>query len=167
MLRERAERAEREREILRRENERLRQQVDQLKRQLDEARRAGYRQAAPFAKPLKKHPKRPGRKPGDAYGPKARRRVPPRIDDTHDAPLPRGCPGCGDRVIETGVATQYQEELPVPRVVVRAFQVRIGRCRRCGRRVQGRHALQTSDALGAAAAQLGPQAVAFAVILNK
>lgn len=166
-LRERAERAEREREILRRENERLRQQVDHLKRQLDAARRAGYRQAAPFAKPLNTHPKRPGRKPGDAYGPKARRRVPPRIDDTPEAPLPTCCPACGDRVIETGVATQYQEELPVPRVLVRAFQVRIGRCRGCGRRVQGRHALQTSDALGAAAAQLGPQAVAFAVILNK
>jgi transposase len=33
--------------------------------------------------------------------------------------------------------------------------------------VQGRHPLQTSDALGAAAAQLGPQAIAFAVLLNK
>jgi transposase len=33
--------------------------------------------------------------------------------------------------------------------------------------VQGRHSLQTSDALGAAAVQLGPQAVALAVILNK
>lgn len=166
-VRERAERAEREREILRRENARLRQQIDRLKRQLDEARRAGYRQAAPFAKPLKTDPKRPGRKPGDAYGPTARRGVPARIDETHAAPLPRCCPGCGDRLVETGVAMQYQEELPVPRVVVRAFQVRIGRCRGCGRRIQGRHALQTSDALGAAAAQLGPQAVAFAVILNK
>jgi transposase len=33
--------------------------------------------------------------------------------------------------------------------------------------VQGRHPLQTSDALGAAAVQLGPQAVALAVLLNK
>jgi transposase len=33
--------------------------------------------------------------------------------------------------------------------------------------VQGRHPLQTSDALGAASAQLGAQATAFAVILNK
>jgi transposase len=161
------ERAEREREILRRENERLRQQVDRLKRQLDEARRAGYRQAAPFAKPLTKYPKRPGRKAGRGYGPKARRRVPARIDETHHARLPPRCPGCGDPLVETGVATQYQEELPVPRVVVRAFQVHIGRCPGCGRRIQGRHALQTSDALGAAAAQLGPQAVTFAVILNK
>lgn len=33
--------------------------------------------------------------------------------------------------------------------------------------MQGRHPLQTSDALGAAAVQVGPQAVALAVILNK
>ena len=157
----------RERDQLQRERERLRHHIDHLKRQLDDARRAGFRQAAPFAKPLKKQPKRPGRKAGRAYGPKARRRHPARVDERYDAPLPPRCPGCGDHVIQTGVATQYHEELPVPRVVVRAFQVRIGRCRGCGRRVQGRHALQTSDALGAAAAQLGPQAVAFAVILNK
>ncbi len=67
----------------------------------------------------------------------------------------------------TGVATQVQEELPVPRVVVRQFEVAIGACRACGRRVQGRHRLQSSDALGAAGVQLGPQMVAWAVILNK
>jgi transposase len=55
----------------------------------------------------------------------------------------------------------------VQRPRVRAFQVHIGRCTQCRRRVQGRHPLQTSDALGAAAAQLGPQATAFAVLLNK
>jgi transposase len=65
------------------------------------------------------------------------------------------------------VATQYQEELPVQRPIVRAFHVHIGQCTRCRRRVQGRHPLQTSDALGAAAAQWGPQTVALAVLLNK
>lgn len=65
------------------------------------------------------------------------------------------------------VATQYQEELPVQRPIVRRFDIQIGQCRQCRRRVQGRHPLQTSDALGAAAVQLGPQAVAFAVLLNK
>ena len=165
--RERAEQAERERETLRRENERLRQQVDRLKRQLDAARRAGFRQAAPFAKPLTPDPKRPGRKVGRAYGPKARRRTPLRIDEHYAAALPTACAVCQAPVIETGVATQYQEELPVARVVVRAFQVHIGHCQGCGRRVQGRHPLQTSDALGAAAAQLGPQVTAFAAILNK
>jgi transposase len=50
---------------------------------------------------------------------------------------------------------------------VRAFHIAIGQCAACGRRVQGRHPLQTSDALGAAAAQLGPAAVTLAVVLNK
>ena len=50
---------------------------------------------------------------------------------------------------------------------MRAFRVAIGTCRACGRRVQGRHRLQTSDALGAAGVQLGPQVVASAAILNK
>ena len=79
----------------------------------------------------------------------------------------RRCPACGGAVRETRIATQYQEELPVPRVVVRQFRIHIGTCRACGRRVQGRHPLQTSDALGAASAQLGTQVIAFAVILNK
>jgi transposase len=37
----------------------------------------------------------------------------------------------------------------------------------CGRRVQGRHPLQTSDALGAAAVHIGPEAVALVVVLHK
>ncbi len=172
--RKRAEDAERERDTLRRERdqlqretERLRHRIDHLKRQLDDARRAGFRQAAPFAKPLKKDPKRPGRKPGRAYGPKARRRHPPRVDERYDVPLPAHCPGCAGPVTPTGIATQYQEELPVTRVVVRRFDIQVGRCNRCRRRVQGRHPLQTSDALGAAAAQLGAEVIALVVILNK
>lgn len=173
-LRERAERAERERdderrarERLQRENERLRRENEHLKRQLDDARRAAHRQAAPFAKSLTRHPRRPGRRAGAQYGPKARRRRPRRIDERHEAPLPRACPDCGGALRATRIATQYQEELPVPDIVVREFRVHIGECRACGRRVQGRHPLQTSDALGAASAQLGAQVIAFAVILNK
>jgi transposase len=52
-----------------------------------------------------------------------------------------------------------------PRVT--RFDVAIGRCRHCRRRVQGRHPRQSSDALGAAASQLGPQALALAADLNK
>ena len=65
------------------------------------------------------------------------------------------------------MTAQYQEDLPPVRPVVRRFDVHIGRCRRCGRRVQGRHPLQTSDAVGAAAVQLGPQALAVAASFNK
>jgi len=172
--RKRAEEAERERDALRRERdqlqretERLRHRIDHLKRQLDDARRAGFRQAAPFAKLLKKNPKRPGRKAGRAYGPKARRQCPPRVDERYAVPLPAHCPGCAGPITPTGIASQYQEELPVTRVVVRQFDIQVGRCDRCRRRVQGRHPLQTSDALGAAAAQLGAQVIALVVVLNK
>src|SRR5713226_2706874 len=136
-LRERAERAERERDRLQCENERLRQQVDHLKRQLDDARRAGFRQAAPFAKPLRPNPKRPGRRAGPAYGPKGHRSVPEQIDERYDAPIPVICPGCGGPVVETALASQYQEELPVVRPVVRQFHVHIGTVRGVGAGCRG------------------------------
>jgi transposase len=160
-LREDLRRSEAERQRLRREN-------DKLREELDAARRAVYRQAAPFAREMTvAAPRRPGRKPGPAYGVRATRRPPTRIDATYDAPLPTRCPHCAGPVRATRVATQYQEELPVQPPLVRAFHVHIGRCTQCQRRVQGRHPLQTSDALGAAAVQLGPQAIAFTVLLNK
>ena len=49
---------------------------------------------------------------------------------------------------------------------VRRFDIEIGHCSQCRRRVQGRHPLQTSDALGAARAQLGPGVVALVVELH-
>lgn len=160
-LREDLRRSEAERQRLRRENEKL-------KEELDAARRAVYRQAAPFSRGTTvAHPRVPGRKPGPHYGRQGHRRPPIEIDETYTAPLPSQCPRCGGAVRRERVATQYQEELPVQRPLVRRFDVQIGHCRRCHHRVQGRHPLQTSDALGAAAVQLGPQAVALAVVLNK
>jgi transposase len=160
-LREDLRRSEAERQRLRRENERL-------KKDLEAARRAVYRQAAPFSRGTRvAQPRRPGRKSGAAYGRPGQRRVPTHVDETYEAVLPRQCPACRGAVHRDRIATQYQEELPVRRPLVRRFRVHIGHCRRCHRRVQGRHALQTSDALGAAAVQLGPEAVALAVLLNK
>jgi transposase len=132
----------------------------------NDARRAGFRQAAPFAESLKKNPTRPGRRPGRAYGRKGHRRVPPRVDERYDVPLPAQCPTCTEPVVEPAVATQYQEELPA-RVVVRQFDLHVGRCTGCGRRVQGRQPLQPSDAIGAAAAQIDTQVIALVVVLNK
>jgi transposase len=160
-LREDLVRSENERQRLRRDNERLREELEM-------ARRRANRQAAPFSRGLPKtHPERPGRKAGAAYGRKAHRVRPSQIDATHDAPVPARCPDCGGPVQRQRVVSQYQEDLPVQRPVVHEFRVAIGRCRHCHRRVPGRHPLQTSDALGAAAVQLGPQAVALAVLLNK
>jgi transposase len=145
----------------------LEARVAALEKMLREAMRAGKRQAAPFSKgPPKADPKTPGRKAGDGYGTKARRTVPTHVDEVHEAKLPAACPSCGSSVLPTHVAAQYQVEIP-RRPVHRRFDVHVGRCRGCGKRVQGRHGLQTSDALGACASQLGPDAQAAAVHLNK
>jgi len=83
-----------------------------------------------------------------------------------DAPLAERCE-CGGEICEERIEYQYQDELPEPRRVRRRFAVHVGKCRCCGRRHQGRHPYQSSDALGAAACMLGPRAVALATELNK
>ena len=153
---------------LERRNAELEARIATLEKIIDELRRGGKRQAAPFSKsPPKLDPRKPGRKPGDDYGVKARRAIPPRIDEVHAAPLPDRCPACGCGDVEhTHTAHQYQAEIPRT-VIYRRFDVQVGCCRDCGKRLQGRHELQTSDALGAAASGLGPDAQALAAHLNK
>ncbi len=157
-----------ENQRLTRQVEELQAQVRQLTAQLQDALRASKRQAAPFSKgPPKDNPKKPGRKGGDDYGPKAHRLIPQAApDEIIDVPLPPVCPDCGGPTIEDRTAQQYQTEIP-RRPIIRRFDIHIGHCRRCGKRLQPRHRLQTSDALGAAASQLGPDAQAAIVHLNK
>jgi transposase len=146
----------------------LEAQIAELTRHLEEALRAGKRQAAPFRKgPPKPDPKTPGRKAGDAHGRHGHRPPPPpeQVSEYHDAPLPGACPHCQGQLIETSAAERYQTEIPrQPRR--RTSRVHLGHCDRCGRRVRGRHPLQTSDALGAAASQLGAAAQAAATPLH-
>jgi transposase len=156
-------------ERLRQDNERLHRELAEARAALDQAKRQSKRQAAPFAKgPPKPQPKQPGRKSGAAHG-RHGHRLPPSpatVDEILEAPLPDACPHCGGPVEETTVAAQYQTEIPrVP--LIRQFNVHVGCCCGCGQRVQGRHPLQTSDALGAAAAQVGADAQAAVVTLNK
>lgn len=139
----------------------------ELRRQLEEARRAAKRQAAPFSKGSPRtNPKTPGRKAGAHYGPRAHRPPLSRIDEHLEAPLPPRCPDCSGALEEIDTASQDQVEIP-RRPIFRRFTIHIGRCVDCGRRVQGRHPLQTSDALGAAASQLGPDAKAVIATMNK
>src|SRR2546421_5427556 len=147
----------------------LEAKVAELTRLLEEALRAGKRQAAPFRKgPPNPEPTTPGRKAGEAPATHGHRPEPPpeQVPECHEADLPESCPHCRGRLVETEVAQQYQTEIP-RRPIVRRFNVHIGHCASCAKRVQGRHALQTSDALGAAASQIGPAAQAAAVLLNK
>jgi len=140
---------------------------ERLRRALDDARRGGKRQAAPFSRNTPKaDPKPSGRKSGAQYGARAGRRVPARVDEQIRVPLPPTCGHCGGAVGLAETRPQFQEDI-VRCTVVRRFDVEVGRCRDCGRHVQGRHPLQTSDALGPAHVQLGPEAIALAAQLTK
>jgi transposase len=174
-LRDEQQRLEAERERLRGENEqlrvegeRLREANERLRAEVEALRRAGKRQAAPFSRAdPKPDPKRAGRKPGVAHGRHAHRRPPERVDRVVVVGLPGCCPGCGGELVAERVAPQHVEDLPEPRPLTIRYEVHVGRCRSCGLRIQPRHPEQTSDALGAAGAQLGPRAVALASWLSK
>ena len=168
-LRKENEQLRREQGQLRQERERLRQENERLKRQLEQAQRVNKRQAAPFSRGQRKaNPKPPGRKPGAAYGRRYGKALPKQVDEVIPVPLPARC-SCGGRVevekVEK-VEQQYQHEV-VRKTIWRRFDIAIGRCQVCGRRVQGRDPRQTSNALGAAAVQVGPEALALAVRMNK
>ena len=161
------ERAQQENERLRKEIDRLKRESERLRRELEAALRASKRQAAPHSRgEAKSNPKRPGRKPGSGYGRQACRPIPLRVDERIAVPLPERCPHCGGGVEPESCETQYQEEI-VRRTVVRRFDIAVGHCRACARRVQGRHPLQTSDAVRVGGVQLGPEALTLAAILNK
>jgi transposase len=160
------EQLQRERARLEREQERLRQENEKLKRQLEEAQRAAKRQAAPFSRGTRnRNPKTPGRKPGLAYGQHYRKPIPYNVDQVIVVPAPKHC-RCGGKLEVERIEAQYQQEI-VRQTFWRRFDIPICRCRRCHKRVQGRDPRQTSDALGAAAVQLGPEALALGVEMNK
>ena len=87
-MRRELEESERERERLQRRIERLEKQNTRLKRELDAARRAGYRQAAPFAKTVTREPKRSGRRAGAQYGQPGRCSLAPKSTPTIAARTP-------------------------------------------------------------------------------
>lgn len=153
------------------EVEKLSAEVARLCHELDEARRAAKRQAAPFSKGDRKRPserKRPGRKPGEAYGKKARRLPPGDVDEDVAVELPGSCPRCGEdlsAVEPDKWYEQFQEEL-VAQVLRRRHLVASGHCPNCHATVRGRHRDLTSDALGAAAVMLGPKVLALSAWLH-
>jgi transposase len=153
-----------------RENAELKKRIAELEKRLDDKERAAKRQAAPFSKgPPKEHPKKPGRKAGSEHGRHGHRPPPPEesIDETLEAPLPEVCPDCGGDIQEDDdVDEQFQTDIPT-RPIRRKIRIHKGCCKTCGRRVRGRHPLQTSAATGAASSQIGPNAQASIVYLNK
>ena len=146
----------------------MRARIAELEKLLEESRRSGKRQAAPFSKGKSStEPKTPGRKSGDRHGRHGHRMAPVGlVDRQFSAPLPSCCPDCGGDVAFERDDEQFQTELPERRPTVTRFVIGIGRCTNCKKRIQGRHPEQTSDALGAAASQVGPNAMSLATWLH-
>lgn len=144
------------------------EQIVELKQEIERLRRGGKRQAAPFSKgPPKAKPRKPGRKKGIHYGRVHEPEVPKRIDRTIQVGCPVYCPHCEAAVRLEGKASQYQIDLPPIRPQTTQFVVHYGRCEQCGRRVQGRHQQQVSDALSVGKVHFGPSVVALTAHLSK
>lgn len=140
-----------------------RERITELEEALEDSHRRSKRQAAPFSKgDPKAKPKRPGRKSGEAHGRHGYRPIPVGPPDRDlVAALPESCPDCGGQICHDRDETQWQVDIPEPKVITTRFTVAVGHCAACARRVQGRHPDQVSDALGAAGAQVGPRAKAW------
>ena len=157
-------------EKLQTQHEKLQAQLAELRQSLARSERAGKRQAAPFSKNQpKKVRKKRGRKSGAQHGTHGHRPSPDpaAIDETYDVPLPEQCPHCGGHEFhDLDSKVQFQEELP-RQPLRRQFTMHSGTCCTCGQRIHSRHPLQTSTASGVCASQLGPDAQAAIVYLNK
>ena len=143
--------------------EKLRKQNELLHTEVEELKRAGKRQAAPFARrKLVERPKRPGRKAGQ--GKFSRREQPERrqVDRTKKAKL-HGCPECGGRLRNIHQHEQYVTDIPKTiRLITTRYVTYSGFCAGCHKRVRSRHPEQTSQAAGAAGVMVGPRAKALA-----
>lgn len=143
--------------------ERLEEQVRELKQRLEQAERAGKRQTVRFGRRKRvAQPKKPGRRRGHAATLRERTAPP---DQVVEAPVDL-CPDCRVPLQEVKTHRQFQTDLPPVRPKVTQFNIQVGTCPCCGKRVQGRHPEQTSDALGAARETLGPKVHALASTLK-
>lgn len=141
----------------------LEETVRKLTEQLEKQQKNNKRQTVKFPRrKRKKNPKKPGRKGGHSQ---QKRVNPPKPDRELEVCIDPCCPDCGHQMhIETH--TQFQTDIPPVQPQTTQFNVQVGTCNECGKRVQGRHHEQVSDALGAANHVLGPNIQAMAMSLK-
>lgn len=137
--------------------------LHELTERLEALERAAHRPTAPHQRPAEKRakqPKRPGRKGGHhgCYRPR-----PETVDSEIEAPL-TACPHCAGPVGDVRPLVQYIEDVPAVRPHVTRLVRYRGRCPSCGP-VVSTHPLAMSQASGAAAVQLGANALARAAEL--
>lgn len=148
---------------LQQQNNKLQSEIDRLKKEREETEKNSKRQTTRFPRRQRKtEPKKPGRKKGT---PATHRDRPAKVDREIDVPV-EGCPDCCCAVENIEVHRQFQTDLPPVTPVITQFNVQVGTCPHCGKRVQGRHPEQISDALGAAGNLIGPNAQSMAAGLK-
>ena len=147
-------------------NQRLQKQLERLQAEVEELKRAGKRQAAPFARrKLVEHPKKPGRKAGQGKFSRREQPAPKRVDKTKKARL-HGCPECRGRLSDIHRHEQFVADIPKVRPIITRYVTYSGYCGGCHKRVRSRHPEQTSQATGAAGVMVGPRAKALAADLK-
>lgn len=142
--------------------ERQQKELERLRGEVEGLKRAGKRQAAPFARRhWVEYPKRPGRKAGK--GKFARREKPSleQVTETKVAEL-AGCPDCGGKLRGTRPHEQFVVDIPEVKPVITRYVSYSGYCSHCQRQVRSRSPEQISDAAGAAGVLVGPRAKALA-----
>jgi transposase len=142
--------------------EKLQKQVELLQAEVEELKRAGKRQATPFARRhWVEHPKRPGRKVGKG---KFTHRGLPNLKQVYETKVAKlhGCPECGGKLREIRKHEQFVTDIPIVEVKTTRFVTYSGYCGQCHRRMRSHHPEQISDATGAAGVLVGPRAKALA-----
>lgn len=154
--------------------QKMEKQLERLQAENEELKRAGKRQAAPFARrKLVEHPKKPGgtspsggRKVGQGQFSWREQPAPKQVDKTKRARL-HGCPQCGSRLRDIHKHEQFVADIPkIVKPVITRFVTYSGYCADCRQRVRSRHPEQTSQATGAAGVMVGPRAKALAADLK-
>jgi len=140
----------------------LQEQIGQLQERLDGAKRAGKRQATPFAREKRvAQPKRPGRKKGKGQFASRPRPTPEEVTETKLELLAR-CLECDGEVTQRKEHEQFVVDIPQVKPVITRYVTESGYCETCEKRVRSRHPEQISDATGAAGVIIGPRAKALA-----
>jgi transposase len=147
-------------------NQRLQKQLERLEAEVEGLRRAGKRQAAPFARrKLVEKPKKPGRKAGQGKFTRRQKPTAEQVKETKVARL-QGCPECGGELSAICEHEQYVADIPVVEPIITRYVTFSGYCADCHKRVRSQHPEQTSQAAGAAGVLVGPRAKALAADLK-
>jgi transposase len=146
--------------------EKLKKQNELLQAEVEGLKRAGKRQATPFARrKLVEKPKRPGRKAGVGKFTRREKPAPKQVNETKVTKL-HGCPECGSRLKDIRKHEQYVSDIPKIQPIITRYVTYSGYCADCRVRVRSRHPEQTSQATGAAGVMVGARAKALAADLK-